>query len=154
MDIIYSDQPIVELLDLARPSVFLVGPTPRSSKVESWRPSAISHLKSLGYNGQVLVPERIVKAKHINYDDQVEWEDYGLENCTVIACWVPRDLETMPAFTTNVEFGRFVASKRMLYGRPEHAPKNRYLDWLYKKHNKTTPIYSELFPLMEAASKL
>jgi hypothetical protein len=42
-------------------------------------------------------------------------------------------LETLPGFTTNVEFGRYVGSGRCVYGRPEGAPHTRYLDWLYTK---------------------
>jgi len=45
----------------------------------------------------------------------------------------------MPAFTTNVEFGRYVGRKDCIYGRPADAPKNRYLDWLYTKMTKKQP---------------
>ena len=38
----------------------------------------------------------------------------------------------MPAFTTNVEFGRYIGSGRVVYGRPDNAEKCRYLDWLYQ----------------------
>jgi hypothetical protein len=48
---------------------------------------------------------------------------------------VPRDPATLPGFTTNVEFGRFVGRKPCVYGRPDGAPHTGYLDWLY---NKTT----------------
>ena len=63
----------------------------------------------------------------------MEWEYEGLERCSVIAFWVPRVLDTLPGFTTNVEFGRYVGSGRCVYGRPDHAHKTRYLDWLYAK---------------------
>jgi hypothetical protein len=66
-----------------------------------------------------------------DYTDQVEWEYVGLEGCRVVAFWVPRDLATLPGFTTNVEFGRYVGSGRCVYGRPEGAAHTRYLDWLY-----------------------
>jgi hypothetical protein len=36
-------------------------------------------------------------------------------------------------FTSNVEFGRYVGSGRVVYGRPDGAPHTRYLDWLYQK---------------------
>jgi len=57
----------------------------------------------------------------------------------------------MPAFTTNVEFGTYVKSGRIVYGRPDDAPNNRYLDWLYKKHNDR-PIYNTLKDTLEAAT--
>ncbi len=43
--------------------------------------------------------------------------------------WVPRNLNTMPAFTTNVEWGMYWDSGRIVLGAPEGAPKNEYLQW-------------------------
>lgn len=86
-----------------------------------------------GFTGTLIVPERRDKTIKIDYMDQVEWEHANLERCDTIMFWVPRDMENMPAFTTNVEFGRYVGRKRVIYGRPDDAPKNRYLDWLYGK---------------------
>ena len=149
MKIFYSDSPLD--LDTNRHSIFLAGPTPRSLKVKSWRPEAIEILESLNYKGQVIVPERAIKAEHIDYDAQVEWENYGTENCTSLLFWVPRDLETMPAFTTNVEFGRYVESGKAFYGRPDNSPKNRYLDWLYSKFNTNRVINNNLKDLIENA---
>src|SRR5262249_8309578 len=90
-------------------------------------------LRQLGFTGTVLVPERRDLSAKVSYLDQVEWEHAGLEACSVLAFWVPRQLETLPGFTTNVEFGRYVSPGRMVYGRPHGAPKTGYLDWLYRK---------------------
>jgi hypothetical protein len=128
MNVVFSDQPVV----LARPSIFLAGPTPRSEVVRSWRPEALAHLRDLGFGGTVLVPERRGRAG-FDYRGQVEWEFAGLEGCSVVAFWVPRDVGTLPGFTTNVEFGRYVGSGRCVYGRPDGAPHTGYLDWLYAK---------------------
>jgi Nucleoside 2-deoxyribosyltransferase like len=127
--IVYSDDP----LEFGRPSIFLAGPTPRRAEVPSWRPEALVLLRGLGFAGTVLVPERRDGWARFSYLDQVEWEYAGLEGCCVIAFWVPRDLQTLPGFTTNVEFGRYAGSGRCVYGRPESAPHTRYLDWLYAK---------------------
>jgi hypothetical protein len=148
MKIIYSDQPIQELLQPDSPSVFLAGPTPRDEVTPSWRPNAIALLKAQGFQGQVLVPERSNKSWKVNYDDQVEWEDYGLVYCSKIAFWIPRNMTTMIALTTNVEFGRFHADRRTLYGRPDDAPRCRYLDWLFRKYNNGE-IYNSLSDLMK-----
>jgi hypothetical protein len=129
MDILFADQ----RLELHQPSLFLAGPTPRSPTVPSWRPQALELLRGLDFTGMVLVPERRDWSAKFSYLDQVEWEYAGLESCSVIAFWVPRDLETLPGFTTNVEFGRYVGSGRCVYGRPERAPQTLYLDWLYTK---------------------
>ena len=87
------------------------------------------------------------------YLDQVEWEHAGLEAATVIAFWVPRDLNTLPGFTTNVEFGRCVGSGRIIYGRPDQAPKNRYLDWLYRKCTSLQPCRTLLETMQAAVEK-
>jgi len=129
-------------------SIFLAGPTPRRKDVKSWRPEAIQILTELGYEGAILVPERADRNNKIDYICQVGWEDYGLTAANLIVFWVPRDLETMPAFTTNVEAGRFFSSDRSLYGRPDDAPGNRYLDWLYGKERKKEP-YNDLREMLK-----
>src|SRR5262249_3615338 len=129
MKVVYAD----DALDVRPPSIFLVGPTPRTPEVRSWRPEALDVLRELGFAGMVLVPERRDWSVTFSYLDQVEWEYAGLEACTVLAFWVPRDVPTLPGFTTNVEFGRYVGSGRCVYGRPDDAPHTRYLDWLYRK---------------------
>ena len=145
MKLIYTNDKI----DLVGKSIFLAGPTPRSPNVKSWRPEAIEQLVKLKFSGIVLVPET-VNSVDFNFKDQVEWEWQGLENCSVIVFWVPRNLETMPAFTTNVEFGSHIRSGRAYYGRPDGSPKNDYLDWLYEKVTKRKP-YSNLYELLMEA---
>lgn len=113
-------------------SVFLVGPTPRSQDVESWRPTMLTCLEHVGYDGVVFSPERRDGIFNSSYDDQAKWEKKHLLLADVVIAWVPRDLKGMPAFTTNVEFGTFIDSGKLLYGRPDRSPKNRYLDWLYE----------------------
>jgi len=140
MDAIYSDQP----LDIRGPSIFLGGPTPRSDGVRSWRPEAVQILGDLGFAGTVLIPERRDWEVRFDYLDQVEWEFAALERADAILFWVPRDLDRLPGFTTNVEFGRYVGSSRVIYGRPEGRPHNRYLDWLYEKLTGRSPHHTLL----------
>jgi hypothetical protein len=135
MKAVFSDhEPIFD-----GPSIFLAGPTPRSAEVVSWRQEALRIAERLGFSGTLLLPERQDWAQAFDYDHQVEWEHTCLEAATVIMFWVPRDLVTLPGFTTNVEFGRYVGSGRCVYGRPAGAAKNRYLDWLYHKLTGATP---------------
>lgn len=138
MKIIYSNQ---EPYTGGDKSLFLVGPTPRSTEVPSWRPRAIKILKFFGFKGTVLVPEPSDGAKFPNYDNQVDWECAGLNNCDVIVAWVPRDMQTMLALTTNVEFGFWMGKEpnKVFYGRPDNAPHTRYLDWLYQKMTGRLP---------------
>lgn len=135
MNIVYAQEEFTP----QNPSIFLAGPTPRRDDVPSWRPRALEILEGLNFKGQVLVPEGRDGRFHGTYMGQVEWEYKGLENCSRICIWVPRDMKYMPALTTNVEFGRYVGSGRVKYGRPENAPHTSYLDWLYQKLTNDIP---------------
>lgn len=135
MKILYSDQEMFT----GGLSIFLAGPTPRKQEVPSWRPYAVEILEKLDFQGTVLIPEREGGWAKTNYEDQAEWELAGLALCSKILFWVPREMVTMPALTTNVEFGYWLAKspERVLYGRPDDAPSTKYLDWLYlREYNK------------------
>lgn len=137
-----------------RRSIFLVGPTPRTQGVDSWRPDAIRALEEAGYDGVVFVPEdRIGQWRH-SYVDQVEWELDCLRMSDRILAWIPRDLDTLPGFTTNVEFGCWVDSGRLLYGRPSDTPKTRYLDHLYRRLIGEEPFSDLSLLAQKAASDL
>ena len=58
----------------------------------------------------------------------------------------------MPAFTTNVEFGYWLHTNKVIYGRPDNAEKIKYLDWLYKLDYNEVP-YNDLNKLLENAMK-
>lgn len=68
------------------------------------------------------------------------WERIGLTNASVIAFWIPRHLPNMPAFTTNVEFGYWLHTGKVVYDRSNDAEKIKYLDWLYKLDYNEEPI--------------
>ena len=116
-------------------SIFLAGPTPRSKDVKSWRPEFIDVLDKKRVKCSVFVPETSKGDWLGNFEKQCNWEYEHLHKASVIVFWVPRELETMPAFTTNVEFGFWMAKApgRVFYGRPDNTPKTKYLDWLYAK---------------------
>jgi 8-oxo-dGTP pyrophosphatase MutT (NUDIX family) len=118
-------------------AIFLAGPTPRDPETPSWRPEALQILEELGYDGVVFIPESADGKWKQSYTDQVEWELDGLEKSDRIVFWVPRDLRVMPAMTTNVEFGNYVKSGKVVLGFPEGAPKMRYLEHLAGNHKAT-----------------
>lgn len=147
MEIIYAGQPFPQTLTS---SVFLAGPTPRGETTKSWRPDMIDALASAGFDGTVFVPEPEHGKFSDNYLGQIEWEICALRAVDRILVWLPRDLEAMPAFTTNSEFGEFLESGRILYGRPEGAPKTRYQDLRWVTTWSRNP-FTSLQELAEAA---
>jgi len=127
MHIHYAQQPLIK-------SIFLAGPTPRNKATASWRPEACRILAAQGFTGTVFVPETDGFFPNDSYDNQVHWEWEALNQATVVAFWVPRVIKTMPAFTTNVEFGMMCQSGKVVLGYPQGAPKMTYLDKLAKRY--------------------
>lgn len=134
MKIVYAQEKIPESFSKA---IFLAGPTPRSKDVASWRPEAVRLLKKTAYDGIVFYPEyrdgRRDDIKGNDYVNQIEWEEKCLNIADCIIFWIPRDLETMPAFTTNVEWGTWHNSGKVVFGAPKKAPKTRYQRYYAKK---------------------
>jgi len=130
-NVIYTGEPI----NIVGPSIFLAGPTPRDANTKSWRPEFIQKLKDAGFKGTVLTPETKVFQDYYDYDKQVEWEDEGLTKADKIVFWVPRDLENMPGFTTNIEFGDWMKSGKCILGYPLPGVKMNYLHYKAKKFN-------------------
>lgn len=137
---------VVHALQSLETSIFLAGPTPRDKATPSWRPEAIATLEGMGYDGTIYVPEHESWSSHDNYDAQIDWEIEALNKATVIAFWVPREIVSMPAFTTNVEFGMYLRSGRALLGYPKGAPKMSYLDAVARKFG--VPVVHDLDVLL------
>lgn len=133
-------------------SIFLAGPTPRSAAVESWRPEAVKILEWLGFNGTVYVPEHPDWKAQGTYDKQINWEWAAINTATIVAFWIPREIETMPAFTTNVEFGLLANSEKVVLGYPPSSAKNRYLHALASRFN--APIEFTLEATMARAKAM
>ena len=124
MHIIYSTQSPPKTFSK---SIFLAGPSPRNADHDNWRIEALSILKEMDYDGVVFIPLPEDGAWSHRYDDQVEWENTYLNMADLVVFWVPRDLERLPAFTTNVEFGMWFDSGKAILGYPKDAPKMGYL---------------------------
>jgi hypothetical protein len=126
----------------SRPSVFLAGPTPKQgSGTPSWRPAAADALAAAWDRAAPLVvlnPESRGGVRADRYEDQVDWEMSARRQAHVILFWVPRDLDLLPGFTTNTEFGYDVALGRsVVLGSPSDCPNpelNRYLEYLAQWH--------------------
>lgn len=134
-------------------SIFLAGPTPRDKDIESWRQGALKTLEDLGYDGHVFVPEPSDGKFSGDYVDQVEWETNALNQADIIIFWVPRDMKTLPALTTNIEWGLWADTGKCVLGTPTGAEHVRYLQWMATKMK--VPNYSTLeATLQEAVGKL
>jgi nucleoside 2-deoxyribosyltransferase len=131
MKAIYVDQPFP---DTFHKSLYLAGPTPRETTVSSWRPQALHLLESFGYDGVVFLPESQDGTRSGDYDRQVEWELEAMRRSDMILFWVPAERETLPAYTTRVEFGLQVHSGKAILGIPQDAFKTRYMEQLAKKY--------------------
>lgn len=123
----YSDQDVIK----GKKSIFLAGPTPRDKSIISWRNEALEIIKKSNFDGVVYIPENSDNSPKEDYVDQAFWEREALTEASIIMFWIPRELEKMPAFTTNVEFGYWINRNKIIYGRPVGARKVKYLDWLY-----------------------
>ncbi|WP_331719016.1 nucleoside 2-deoxyribosyltransferase domain-containing protein (plasmid) [Streptomyces virginiae] len=140
-------------------SVFLAGPTPdKSNPVPSWRPDALRALAEQWTGPQrltVLSPESRNGDRADRYETQVDWETDARAAATAILFWIPRDLKTLPAMTTNVEFGLDVGTGRAVLGCPSDCPnpeRNRYLIYVARRHG--VPVRTTLTDTVTAALAL
>lgn len=138
------------------PKVFLAGPTPdRTMPVPSWRPHAIATMAEQWTGPELLIvlsPESRGRVRTGRYEDQVGWETEARAAANAILFWVPRDLKTLPAMTTNVEFGLDVSTGRVVLGCPPGCPnpeRNRYL--IYVAHRHGVPVRATLADTVTAA---
>lgn len=135
MNVLYSREKIPASITK---SIFLAGPTPRSSNVKSWRPDALIYLYSVNYNGIVFVPEdRPNGNTEYSYSSQVEWEETCLNIADCILFWIPRSKE-LPGLTTNHEFGTWCASGKVVLGCPDSALSVTYQKYYAAKYKIPT----------------
>jgi 8-oxo-dGTP pyrophosphatase MutT (NUDIX family) len=154
MQVIFTDS---EMPQSFSKSLFLAGPSSRNKEeVPSWRPDAIKLLDDMGFDGIVFVPEGSDGGFKLDYDDQVGWEEKYLNACDCILFWIPRDLSPdskghpkMAALTTNVEFGAWADSGKIVLGAPEEAEKVSYLKHYAEKYN--VPISDTLTDTLRSA---
>lgn len=139
IEVVYAPEPFPERVVA---SLFLAGPTPRDAVTASWRPEALACLERLGFEGTVFIPEARGGVFRTNYDDQVDWEWGALARADAIVFWVPREMRAMPALTTNVEYGLFARSGRLVFGAPSDSERNRYL--VAAAERLAIPVYDDL----------
>lgn len=134
MQIIYAKKPF-DHNQAKYGSIFLAGPTPRSSEVLSWRPKAIELFQKYNYSGFLLIPEEKDGNWRGSYEDQVEWEENGLRSACCIMFWIPRKIPEMSALTTNDEWGFWKKSGKVVLGAPTDAERVSYQRYYADKYS-------------------
>jgi len=161
MQVVYTGE---EMPETITKSIFLAGPSLRpgqEKEMESWRKNALQILDHKGYDGLVFCPEnRDGKFdKSFSYDNQINWEEKYLNVADCIVFWVPRDLSLdkdgnlkLPAFTTNVEFGAWADSGKIVFGCSTDSEKNGYLKHYSEVYN--APVSETLADCMDDAMEM
>ena len=127
-------------------SIFLAGPTPRNKNILSWRKEALKYIDEYpGFEGIVYNPEPIDVEAYKDYDRQMEWEHEALNRASLILFYIPRNLSLdengkliLPGFTTNIEFGLYAKSNKIVVCIPEEyltISSNTYIQKCCKKFN-------------------
>lgn len=135
-------------------SIFLCGPTLRSGQEgESWRKDALQILSDIGFDGVIFIPENRNGRleEEFDHNDTVNWEQKHLDLADVILAWIPRT-EELPGYTTNIEFGAYKDSGRIVLGWPEDALKMRYIEHCADQLN--IPIHHSLTETIETALEI
>ena len=112
--------------------IFLAGPCPRGSTEQTqwqnqWHAAAVGLVKQYTSWEDTTVCIPLPYETDKAFEEGVAWEDTCMERADAILFWVPRDLEKLPGFTTNVEFGEYLKSGKIILAYPEGAPKMRYM---------------------------
>lgn len=112
------------------PTIFLAGPTYRTKGRFSWRLGAIKLFEDMGFDGVLFVPEPAHNESwHGDRGIQIAWEHRYLAYSSWIMFWVPRDMDTLPGMTTNIEWGMYWDSGKVNLGYPLDTPHMGYMDW-------------------------
>lgn len=118
---------------LDNPSIFLAGPIERkleghATQLPAWRDRALRLLRQMSPGDLcIYTPEWAEHPNGWTYDLQVQWEVDALHRAKVILCWIPRRIPLLPGFTTNVEVGEWLHSKKLVVGAPQDAPHTNYI---------------------------
>lgn len=123
-------------------TIYLAGPTARNKQPTAWRENALQILRDLRFDGHVFVPELEGGAWNGDREAQFVWEDAAMSRADAIVFWVPRDLQRLPGFTTNIEWGLYAGSGKVVLGVPEDAPKTDWMERYAIKHS--VPIVRDL----------
>jgi len=124
-------RPQDKITDRIQPNFFLAGPSLRNAESTPWRDDAVEFFKKYNFPGSLSIPEPF----NGDYADQIKWEEEHLANCTRIIFWIPRDMTFLPGLTTNIEFGEWMKSGKVVLGYPPDAEHMLYITYKAQKYN-------------------
>ncbi|WP_069885201.1 nucleoside 2-deoxyribosyltransferase domain-containing protein [Streptomyces luteocolor] len=132
-------------------SLYLCGPTSLDPDVPSWRDEAVRWITEQ-WDGDgtlaVFLPEPEEGAS-LSYADQIAWEEEAMAMSDVILFYVPRAMPSLPGLVTNVKWGAWHRSGRVVLGSPAGAERNAYL--LHFAHALEVPVSESLDATVRAA---
>ena len=149
MNIIYN---LEEPFDRTKNTIFLAGGTSRIDITNSWRKEAIDILIEQGFEGNVIVPEpRNGFFDSTTFDKivQIKWERKCLAIANIILFWIPRDLNSLPCLTTNIEFGEWFKSNKCVLGIPNTAERMDYIKFLWQEYYSSEKLFDNLAEQIE-----
>ena len=119
----------LELPESWEDTIYLAGCTHREPGHKSWREDALDFFKMETFEGTLIIPEYRDNKQPDNwtYERQVSWEHKAMDNSKVILFWIPRDAKQLPGFTSNIEFGEYLFSGKIVMGFPKEAYRTRYI---------------------------
>ena len=134
-------------------SIFLAGPVPRK-QITSWRAEAIKYLYNHGYNGTIYNPETSTANYENYYNEQFAWEHDKLDKSDIIVFWIPRIIKNNEALglTTNIEFGLYAKSNKLIVGFPKDADEIEYIKKCCEENN--IPFYYTLEEVLNRAIEM
>lgn len=153
MSVNYSDNKEYKFSD--GPTIFLAGPTSCQEDINrpvtEWRTNAIQLFESFG-ESCLLIPEPGPGSLWLSYGGQVEWQHVHLNSADSIMFWIPRDMTNLFGGATNIEFGMYMKSGKVVLGCPPEAAHAKYMKYCAKLFN--IPCFSTLRDTVVAAYTL
>ena len=102
--------------------IYLAGPAPRETDKLPWHPEAINALHAQGFEGAVIVPQSLNERATLEADEQqLSWEFQAQCLANVLLFWVPRNPIDMLGLTTNLEWGMWYSTGKVVIGIPPEA---------------------------------
>jgi 8-oxo-dGTP diphosphatase len=123
-------------------TLFLAGPSEPHGRPTAWRQEAIQILRDLRFDGHVFVPDFEEGWANGNLDAQFDWVTEAMDRADAIVFWVPRDLQTLHGYSTNIEWGLYARSRNVVWGAPEDAQLVGWAERYAKKYQ--VPVVRDL----------